>query len=158
TPSAQTYPYPVTKIPRRTLPLRLMDYARAARPLLSWADLVYMHTLGLPLVGSKKAPRVVKIVGDQAWERAIRRGWIPPTEDVDDFQTKGYSPQVSFGQAARSREVRGLDGVIVPSEYLKRMVVGWGVSPDKVRVIYNALPPEENGSPQGTDSQKAVPT
>jgi glycosyltransferase involved in cell wall biosynthesis len=28
----------------------------------------------------------------------------------------------------------------VPSEYLKRMVVGWGVPPDKVRVIYNALP------------------
>ena len=34
-----------------------------------------------------------------------------------------------------------MDAVIVPSQYLKRMVTGWGVDPAKVRVIYNALPP-----------------
>ena len=37
------YPYSVTRIPRRALPLRLADYARAARPLLRWADLAYIH-------------------------------------------------------------------------------------------------------------------
>ena len=30
----------------------------------------------------------------------------------------------------------------MPSEYLKRMVVGWGVDASKVQVIYNALPPD----------------
>jgi glycosyltransferase involved in cell wall biosynthesis len=44
-------------------------------------------------------------------------------------------------KALRSREVQGMDGVIVPSEYLKRLVVGWGVDERKLRVIYNALPP-----------------
>lgn len=137
-----SYPYPLTRIPRRNLLVRMAQYAQAARPLLAWADLVYIHTLGLPLLGKRRIPRVLKIVGDQAWERAIRKGWIPPTEDVDDFQKKTYGLIVSAQQAFRAREVRGMDGVIVPSEYLKRMVVGWGLPPEKVRVIYNALPPD----------------
>ena len=35
-----------------------------------------------------------------------------------------------------------MDRIIVPSNYLKRMVVGWGVNPARVKVIYNALPPD----------------
>src|SRR6188508_293816 len=84
--AVDSYPYPLMRIPRRSLPIRMTQYAQAARPLLAWADLVYVHTLGLPLVGKRHVPRVLKIVGDQAWERAIRRGWIPATEDVDVFQ------------------------------------------------------------------------
>jgi glycosyltransferase involved in cell wall biosynthesis len=133
------YPYPVTRIPRRVLPVRLAQYGLAALPLLRWADLVYVHTLGLPLVGGK-ARRVVKIVGDQAWERAIRKGWIPPTEDIDDFQTRTYGSIVMTQRAARARQARAMDGVIVPSDYLKQMVMGWGVDERKIRVIYNALP------------------
>jgi glycosyltransferase involved in cell wall biosynthesis len=128
---------------RRSLPLRLIDYARAARPLLAWADVVYVHTLGLPLYGDHHAPRVAKIVGDAAWERAVRKGWIAPTEDIDAYQTKvDYPLRVTADRARRARDARGLDGVIVPSEYLKRMVVGWGVDASKVQVIYNALPPD----------------
>ncbi len=138
----RVYPYPVTRILRRALPLRMIDYARAARPLLAWADVVYVHTLGLPLYGDRHAPRVVKIVGDLAWERAVRKGWIAPDEDIDVYQTKRYSARVTLDRARRAREARGMDGVIVPSEYLKRMVVGWGVDARKVQVIYNALPPD----------------
>lgn len=142
-----TYPYPVVRIPRRALPLRLLDYARAARPRLQWADVVYLHTLGLPLYGSRRAPRVIKLVGDQGWERAIRKGWIPPTMDVDAYQTAPLSEAAALDRASRAREARSLDGVIVPSEYLKRMVVGWGVDDAKVQVIYNALPPENHHAP-----------
>jgi glycosyltransferase involved in cell wall biosynthesis len=152
--SGRDYGYPVTRIPRRALPLRVAGYARAARPLLAWADLVYVHTLGLPLVGGN-APRIVKIVGDQAWERAVRKGWIPPGEDIDVFQTRRYSLRVNAGKDARSREVRWMDGVIVPSEYLKRMVVGWGVDEANVRVIYNALPPEVS-APSMTQAEARV--
>lgn len=137
-----SYPYPVTRILRRSLPLRMMDYVRAARPLLAWADVVYMHTLGLPLYGNHRAPRVVKIVGDLAWERSVRKGWIAPTEDIDVFQRGSYGWRVNADRQRRANEARRLDAVIVPSEYLKRMVVGWGVDSAKVQVIYNALPPE----------------
>jgi glycosyltransferase involved in cell wall biosynthesis len=133
--STAGYPYSLTRIPRRTLPLRMAQYALAARPLLGWADLVYMHTLGLPLIGGRGIPRIVKIVGDQGWERAVRRGWIAPTEDIDEFQHKRYGMAVTV-------QVRAMDGVIVPSAYLKRMVIGWGVDERKVYVIYNALPQE----------------
>jgi len=136
------YPYPVTRIPRRAFPIRLAHYGLAAFPLLRWADLVYVHTLDLPLIGGK-AKRVVKMVGDQAWERAIRKGWIPPTEDIDSFQTKDYSSVVTAQKAARARQMQAMDGVIVPSQYLKRMVAGWGVDEAKINVVYNALPPSE---------------
>jgi glycosyltransferase involved in cell wall biosynthesis len=138
--SDKAYPYPVRRIPRRALPLRLAAYALAARPLLRRADLIYQHTLGLPLLGVR-APRVLKVVGDQAWERAIRRGWIAPTEDIDTFQTRRYGGVVALQQAARSREVRAMDGIIVPSHYLRHMVIGWGADPARVQVICNALPP-----------------
>jgi glycosyltransferase involved in cell wall biosynthesis len=135
------YPYPLRRIRRQTLPVRLARYALAARPLAAWADLIYLHTLGLPVPRSR-APRVLKIVGDQAWERSIRRGWIPPTEDIDRFQTRHYGGIVAAQQVLRSREVRSMDGIIVPSHYLRRMVEGWGVPPERIHVIYNALPPE----------------
>ena len=135
------YPYPLTRIARRLFPLRQWAYARAALPLLRWADVVYVHTLGLPLMGGR-ALRVLKIVGDQAWERSVRRGWVAPTTDIDAFQHDRASLRVEAAKAARSREVRGMDAVVVPSEYLKRMVLGWGVPDQRVRVIYNALPPE----------------
>ena len=83
-------PYPVTRIVRQTYPVRMGRYALASRPLLGWADLVYVHSLGLPLWGGNHAPHVIKIVGDIAWERAVRKGWIAPTEDIDDFQTQHY--------------------------------------------------------------------
>lgn len=143
--STEGYPYPVWRIPRAALPRRVFHYARAARPLLRWADLVYIHTLGLPLIGGQ-SPRILKIVGDQAWERAIRKGWIAPTEDIDRFQTGSYSPIVTLQKAVRAWEARRMDGVIVPSEYLKRMVMGWGVDPARIHVIYNALPPD-HGAP-----------
>lgn len=138
------YPYPVQRVPRRLLPLRMAQYAWKSRPLLTWADVVYAHTIDLPLMGSRAAPRIIKIVGDQAWERAIRKQWIPPTEDIDNFQTATYGTVVTQARRNRANQVRAMDGVIVPSQYLKRMVVGWGVDDSKVHVIYNALPPEHD--------------
>ena len=147
------YPYPVTRIPRRPLPIRLAHYGVAAFPLLRWADLVYVHTLDLPLLGGK-ARRVVKMVGDQAWERAIRKAWIPPTTDIDTFQTTTYSGVVAAQKAARARQMQAMNGVIVPSQYLKRMVAGWGVDESKINVVYNALPPTLHAPSPSTDGSE----
>lgn len=136
-------PYPVTRITRQFYPLRMGRYAAASLPLVRWASVVYAHTLGLPLLGPRRAPRVIKIVGDLAWERAVRRGWIPQGEDIDVFQTnRRYSPIVLADRDRCRREAASYDAVIVPSGYLGRMVAGWGVDEAKIRVIYNALPPE----------------
>jgi len=136
------YPYPLRRIPRRTLPVRWAAYARAAWGELRRADVVFLNSLGLPLIGGGSAPRVLKVVGDLAWERAVNKGWIAPTEDVDAFQRGRYPWRVRLLQAQRAREVRRADRVIVPSRYLRDMVIGWGALPERVQVITNALPPD----------------
>ncbi|MFQ3647079.1 MAG: glycosyltransferase family 4 protein [Anaerolinea sp.] len=139
------YPYPVTRIPRGALPLRYSRYAAQAWQHLRWASLVYAHTIDLPLVTRWRTrpdvPRVLKVVGDVAWERAIRRGWVAPETDINTFQTMPASPTVEAARRARSAQAQAMTLIITPSEYLRRMVIGWGVDPARVQVIYNALPP-----------------
>jgi glycosyltransferase involved in cell wall biosynthesis len=132
------YPYPLTRIPRRTYPQRQWDYYHAASKLWTRQDVAYLHSLGLPLPASIK-PRVLKIVGDTAWERAVNKGWIAPTFDIDTFQTARLAPHVEVDKLLRARESRRTERIIVPSEYLKRMVISWGIDPARVQVIYNAL-------------------
>jgi glycosyltransferase involved in cell wall biosynthesis len=131
-------------------------YAAASRPLIQWASLVYVHQLGLPLLGKRRAPRVIKIVGDIAWERAIRRGWIAPTEDIDRFQTRRYGVRSNADRDRLLREARRYDGVIVPSHYLKRIVAGWGVDEARIHVIYNALPPQAVAQPLSQAEARAM--
>jgi glycosyltransferase involved in cell wall biosynthesis len=140
------YPYPLRRVPRRVLPVRMAAYARAAWPEMRRADRVFVNSLGLPLPAHPRKPRVLKVVGDLAWERAVNRGWLPPTEDVDTFQTWYYPARVRYLQRQRAREVQRADCVIVPSNYLRQMVIGWGAPPDRVQVIYNALAPETTAS------------
>lgn len=132
-------PYPVVRVARQVYPLRLVKYGFAARRNLAWADVIYLQSTDLPLWRRWHAPRVIKIVGDQAWERCIRRGWIAPDLNVDDFQTLRGDWRVRWQSDSRSRQAAAMDAVIVPSHYLKRMVMGWGVDAAKVHVIYNAL-------------------
>jgi glycosyltransferase involved in cell wall biosynthesis len=131
------YPYPVERIPfTRT---RMLRYLLAYRRGVQWANLIYLNSLGVPRTPTRK-PILMKVVGDYAWERSVNKGWIPPTTDIDQFQTTRYShPLVDYSKASRSREVQRMDHIIVPSEYLRRMVIGWGADPTKVQVIYNAL-------------------
>lgn len=140
-PHTGDYPYPVTRVARGFYPIRKARYALASRSHLSWADLVYSHSLDLPLLGARDQPHVIKIVGDQAWERCHRRGWIPADLGIDGFQSFRGDWRVRWQKASRSRQVAAIDAVIVPSQYLKRMVVSWGVDPTRTHVIYNALPP-----------------
>ncbi len=154
-PANGNYPYSVTRIPRRALPLRMADYARAARREMIHADLVFVNSLGLPLIGYRRVPRVLKVVGDLAWERSVNKGWIPATEDIDVFQTRRYDPRVEAVKRMRAREVRRMDRIIVPSEYLRHMVVGWGAPPERVQVIYNALEPDARAAVLSQEEARA---
>ena len=133
-------PWPLRRISRRALPLRMINYAAAALPLLNDTDVTLLTTLGLPLASSV-APRVYRIVGDQAWERSIRRGWIPPDEDIDRFQQRRYGGLADVQKYLRSRELRNAERVIVPGDWLRNLVINWGVAPARIQVIHNALPP-----------------
>lgn len=133
------YPYPVRRIAYDPLPVRMSRYALAYRQDAAWADLIFLSGQGLPRIGDRGKPRLLKIVGDYAWERSMNRGWIAPTELLDEFQTRRYGPLVEWMKANRRRAARSVDAVLVPSQYLRDMVAGWGVPPERIHVIYNAL-------------------
>jgi glycosyltransferase involved in cell wall biosynthesis len=147
------YPYPVRRVPFGGPPVlgtlkRWRTFARAYHQRAAWADLVYINALGLPRGRPTGKPAVIKIVGDYAWERSVNRGLIAPHEDIDAFQTRRYNPLVEYYKAARAREARRADRIIVPSQYLRDMVIGWGADPARVQVIYNALEAEAVGLTQ----------
>lgn len=137
--SATEYPYLVRRVERKAYPLRLVKYGFAIRDHADWADLTYAHSIDLPLWGTG-APRVLKIVGDQAWERCVRKRWIPPDLNIDRFQDYRGGWRARWQQASRSRQAKSMDAVIVPSLYLRRMAQNWGVAGAKLHLIYNALP------------------
>ena len=139
-PDDAHYPYPLKRVSlHQPLIKRQRAYLELYRAEAAQADLIYINSLSLPRGGDRGRPRVLKIVGDHAWERAVNRGWLPANEDIDLFQRKRYGPLLSALKAARAHEARTVDRIIVPSDYLRRMVIGWGAPAERVQVIYNAL-------------------
>ena len=81
---------------------------------------------------------IIKVVGDYAWEQARNKG--RSRERIDAFQN---APQSGITRAHRFIErltTRGATAIIVPSNYLKKIVMGWGVEEHKIIIIYNAAP------------------
>jgi glycosyltransferase involved in cell wall biosynthesis len=134
------YPYPLQRIPFAGGPLlRWWRYAQAYKAGANWADVIYINSLGLPRRNDGHKRRIMKIVGDYAWERCVTRAWLPPTTDIDVFQNTRYDARVEGYKRLRAREAASMDRIIVPSQYLRQLVVGWGAAPERVQVIYNAL-------------------
>jgi glycosyltransferase involved in cell wall biosynthesis len=81
---------------------------------------------------------VLKVVGDTVWETSRNMGLT--TASIDEFQdiplSDSYLRRVARRRAlALERAAR----IIVPSEYLRGLVVKWGVNPSKVVVVRNGV-------------------
>lgn len=79
---------------------------------------------------------VVRVTGDYAWEQGQQRFGV--RDLMDDFQKKRYGSAVELLRRLEHFSVRSADLVIAPSNYLRSIVLGWGVS-GRVKVIYNAI-------------------
>lgn len=86
-----------------------------------------------------RKPFYVKVVGDYAWEqgRQRHRMWMP----LDEFVRTTHIPfptyvlrkvQTFVGKRAKQ--------IIVPSEYLKTILLTWGLKGERIQVIHNAVP------------------
>lgn len=97
-------------------------------------------TAGLPAATAARVlgkPLVVRVVGDYAWEMAIQSG--DTFLLINDFQK-----QPRHGRARRLHRMqvwtcRRARMIIVPSEYLARLVAGWGIDPKSITVIANSV-------------------
>jgi glycosyltransferase involved in cell wall biosynthesis len=102
-------------------------------------DVVY----ALSMVGRTslvvRAPLVVKIAGDPAFERSTRRGFYSGT--LDAFQTAALEHRAAVLRRWRTLTVRRAAHLFCPSEYLRGVVISWGIAPDRVSVLPNPTPP-----------------
>jgi glycosyltransferase involved in cell wall biosynthesis len=143
------YPFRVIRLPRRAFrPWRMGRTVLVLLRLGRRADVLFVNGLALESVLANfvlRKPLVMKVVGDLAWERATGRGWT--ADDFETFQRRRYGLRIELLKALRSWWTRRADRVIVPSRYLARWVVGWGVPAEKILVIYNAVEPVDGVEP-----------
>src|SRR3990167_4861728 len=116
------------------------------------ADVVYAQDLisaGLPAVAAAKLLRkkfALKIVGDYAWEQYAQRSRVSlefpisnfQFPNIEEFQKEKYGLRTELLRFLERVVVKKADVIITPSNYLKKLVTGWGVSEAKIKVIYNA--------------------
>jgi len=118
-------------------------------------DLIYALdtvSVGVPALLSSILLRkklYLRVPGDYAWEQGQQRFGV--TDTLDDFLTKkSPSYTVRFLSWLQYRVARRADRIVVPSEYMKHVVMKWGIAPHKIIRIYSAF------NPVLTDEEKAV--
>ncbi|MGQ9463532.1 MAG: glycosyltransferase family 4 protein, partial [Candidatus Fervidibacter sp.] len=149
------YPFPVIRLNRR-LPIwrRLFHCVREILRVGKRTDVIYANGIYLETALANKLlrkPLVMKIVGDEAWERATRKKWTD--DNFEDFQVKGQSWRAELLKRMRSWYVKQADKIITPSQYLARWVERWGISKERIEVIYNAVEPMDKIKPASVPLQ-----
>ncbi len=140
-PEPKGWPFRVVSISRGALPVRYLKAFWQVWKSAKHADVVYvnehlalLHVLAAKLRGK---PVMIRIMVDGAWEISHRRGWCGD-DDIVTFQGKTYGWQVKLTRALQRRWWRWSDHVIACSEFLRQIVIGYGVPPTKVQRIHNA--------------------
>jgi glycosyltransferase involved in cell wall biosynthesis len=80
---------------------------------------------------------IIRVTGDYAWEQGVQRFGVKDL--IDEFQKKKYGFFVQALRYAQRFAVKTATVIIAPSEYLRRLTIGWGALPEKVVVINNAV-------------------
>jgi glycosyltransferase involved in cell wall biosynthesis len=125
-------------------------------------DLIFAQdpvSVGLPAFVAAQLLRkrfVLKVVGDFAWEQWMQRLQISDFRlqngeqkqdkkkafvDVEEFQRRRFDLMTELRRFVERFVARRAERVIVPSEYLKRIVQAWGVPPERITVVYNSFDP-----------------
>jgi glycosyltransferase involved in cell wall biosynthesis len=113
------------------------------------ADVVYAtsmvgRTVAGTLVGG--APLVAKVSGDPAFERSRRRGMYRGS--LEEFQRADLALSPGLLRSARTFAVRRAERVVCASEFFRRIVLSWGVSPERVTMLPNAMPVYDDFPPR----------
>ena len=107
------------------------------------ADMIFAQdpvSVGLPAMTASKIlgkKFVLKVVGDYAWEQysAKCQHFITPEE----FQGKRFDFKTELRRKIQRYVAKNAKRIIVPSNYLKNIVLKWGIAEEKIKVIHNAF-------------------
>jgi glycosyltransferase involved in cell wall biosynthesis len=141
-------PYPVRVVLRSVRPgVRHYRGAALIHRRARENDVVYStgmfgrSSLGTAIV---RTPLVLKLTADPAFERLRRWGIFRGS--LEEFQ-QDHGVRTWPLREARDLDVRRAAHVITPSAYLRELVIGWGLSADRVTVLPNPAPavPELRG-------------
>ena len=110
------------------------------------ADVIFAQdpvSVGLPAMWAARILRkkfILKVVGDYAWEQSAfggqnKKEFITPEE----FQDKKFDFKTEIRRKIQKWVAKRAKTIIVPSNYLKNIVMKWGIGEDNIKVIYNAF-------------------
>ena len=115
-----------------------------------YCDVVYAQdpvSVGFPALFAAKIlrkPFLLKVVGDYAWEQGVARYGVKDDLDTFSLKTEPYSWFVRLLKKIEIYVANKADAVIVPSIYLKKIISNWGISSEKITVIYNSFEPTKD--------------
>jgi glycosyltransferase involved in cell wall biosynthesis len=119
-------------------------------------------SVGLPSVLAAKILRkkfILKVVGDYAWEQfQIKNEKLKSKNDkgkfktLEEFQVEKYDFLTELRRKIEHWVAKKADKIIVPSEYLKKIVGTWGAGNNKIIVVYNAFKNESISAAEGVSA------
>jgi glycosyltransferase involved in cell wall biosynthesis len=95
---------------------------------------------GLPAVAVgwlRKCRVIIRVPGDRAWETHCQR--VRQPESFEEFQHKTHKGWVGILTRIERLVVKRADHIVVPSNFLKNVVISWGADENHVTVISNAI-------------------
>ncbi len=110
-------------------------------------DVVYALdpvSVGLPayvVAMLRRRPLMLRLGGDYAWEQGRIRFGLLDTLDAYTRARAAVAWQVRVLHAVQAFVATRAAAVVVPSQYLGSIVRTWGVTPERLHVIYSALTP-----------------
>ena len=109
------------------------------------ADIVYAQdpvSVGLPaLIASKFLWKkfYLKVVGDYAWEQFQIENPTSQSVRLEEFQTKKLDWKTEARKKVERYVAQRATKIVVPSAYLRKIVLLWGAREDNVKIIYNGF-------------------
>jgi glycosyltransferase involved in cell wall biosynthesis len=86
-----------------------------------------------------KRKYVIKIPGDQVWEFSVNRGWT--SSSIEKFQDEKLRFVQRIFRILLNLAYKNSKSVIVPSKQLANFAEKWGVTKQKINLIYNCVDP-----------------
>lgn len=135
-------PHPVHWAPRRyPRGVRHVLGASLVARLARHADVVYSTgMIGRTSLGAAvgRAPVVLKLTTDEVFERSLRWGLFDA--DIDTFQ-RARGLRIRVLRRARNLALGHATRIIIPSDSLRQLALGWGVPAEKVALLPNPVEP-----------------